>query len=169
MQSGTGVACFSAEAATRRLPSSVWNPGQHRQLHAALSCRRGTPYSSGPISRRCPPRFQHRKPIQSCAQADRCCFLLKRRRVRIRRYVHGYQIEQCKSHLQLSFCGGRPPLNELPVDSHCRHRKPMQQSAKWTRRQASPRHRASSSSPHLQFASLQVARSTRSRVACLNL
>ena len=51
-------------------------PGQHRQLHRPLSCRRGTPYSSGPISRRCPPRFQHRKPIQSCAQADRCCFLL---------------------------------------------------------------------------------------------
>ena len=51
-------------------------PGQHRQLHRPLSCRRGTPYSSGPILRRCPPGFQHRKPIQSCAQADRCCFLL---------------------------------------------------------------------------------------------
>ena len=111
-------------------------PGQHRQLHRPLSCRRGTPYSSGPISRRCPPRFQHRKPIQSCAQADRCCFLLITQ-ARAYKALRPRASVRAVPHLQLSFCGGRPPLNELPADSHCRHRKPMQQCAKWNRRQSS--------------------------------
>ena len=127
----------SAGVVTLCLPSSVWNPGQHRQLHRPLSCRRCSPYSSGPISRRCPHRFQHRKPMQSCAQADRCCFLLITQARAYKALRPRASDRAVRVPPPAQFCGGRPPLNELPVDSHCRHRKPMQQSAKWTRRQAS--------------------------------
>ena len=54
--------CSGAGAQCKCQPSSVWNPSLHRQLHRPLSCRRGTPYSSGPIPRRCLPGFQHRQP-----------------------------------------------------------------------------------------------------------
>ena len=79
---GDEVMC-KAESA-RRLQRRSSNPCVCHLQHGipaniassqALSCRRGAPYSSRPISRRCPPRFHHRKPMKSCAQADRRCFL----------------------------------------------------------------------------------------------
>jgi hypothetical protein len=41
---------------------------------------------------------------------------------------------QCESHAPAQFRGGSRPCNELSLDSHWLHRKPMKHSARWNRR-----------------------------------
>ena len=50
------------------------------------------------------------------------------------RYVHRYHQASVSPTLQLSFAAELRHCNELPLDSHWLHRKPMKHSAKWNRR-----------------------------------